>query len=161
MSRKVEAEAAARALNSAAIHLLRGLRPTDRRSGLTSARLSALSVLVFSGPTTLGRLAAAEQVSSPTMTRIVDGLVQLGLAERSPHPDGGRLVRISATVAGRSLMEAARDRRIATIVSAVHTLPAADQRRVLAAAPAFLRLADRVLATARNQGTGEGAAPRE
>ena len=45
-------------LHSAAIHLLRGLRAADRASGLTPARLSALSVLVFGGPCTLGELAA-------------------------------------------------------------------------------------------------------
>ena len=37
--------AAADDLNSAAIHLLRGLRPVDERAGLTAARLSALSWL--------------------------------------------------------------------------------------------------------------------
>ena len=65
---------AARELNSAAIHLLRGLKAVDRRSGLTPARLSALSVLVFVGAMPVGRLAEIEDVASPTMTRIVDGL---------------------------------------------------------------------------------------
>ena len=41
-------------LNSAAVHLLRALRATDRAAGLTPARLSALSVLVFGGPCPLG-----------------------------------------------------------------------------------------------------------
>ena len=70
----------ARLLNSAAIHLLRNLRVVDKESGLTPARLSALSVLVFGGSMPLGRLARIEGVTSPTMTRIVDGLAALGLA---------------------------------------------------------------------------------
>ena len=37
-------------------------------------QLSALSVVVFGGPLTLGGLAEAEQVRSPTMTRIVTAL---------------------------------------------------------------------------------------
>src|SRR6478752_7380496 len=65
---------------------------SDRGAGLTPARLSALSVLVFGGPCSLGRLAKAEDVAGPTMTRIVDGLVDLGLAERKPHPDGANMV---------------------------------------------------------------------
>ena len=66
-----------------------GLRVVDREAGLTPARLSALSVLVFGGPCTLGRLARTEDVAGPTMTRIVDGL-ELGLARREPHPDNAR-----------------------------------------------------------------------
>ena len=61
--RKRSLQDAARDLNSAAIHLLRGMRAADRASGLTPARLSALSVLVFGGPCTLGELARTEDVS--------------------------------------------------------------------------------------------------
>jgi DNA-binding MarR family transcriptional regulator len=131
-------------LNSAAVHLLRALRATDRGAGLTPARLSALSVLVFGGPCPLGRLARTEDVAGPTMTRIVDGLCDLGLAERRPHPDGGRLVLVAATAEGERLMRAARQARIDTIVTALRELPAADRAAIAAASPALLRLADRV-----------------
>ena len=131
-------------LNSAAIHLLRALRATDRAAGLTPARLSALSVLVFGGPSPLGRLARTEDVAGPTMTRIVDGLCDLGLAERRPHPDGGRLVLVAATAEGERVMRAARQARIDTIVAALRALPAADRAAIAAASPALLRLADRV-----------------
>ncbi|HEY7103112.1 MAG TPA: MarR family transcriptional regulator [Mycobacteriales bacterium] len=131
-------------LNSAAIHLLRALRATDRAAGLTPARLSALSVLVFGGPRPLGRLARTEDVAGPTMTRIVDGLCDLGLAERRPHPDGGRLVLVAATAEGERVMRAARQARIDTIVTALRALPAADRAAITAASPALLRLADQV-----------------
>jgi len=131
-------------LNSAAIHLLRALRATDRAAGLTPARLSALSVLVFGGPSPLGRLARTEDVAGPTMTRIVDGLCDLGLAERRPHPDGVRLVLVAATAEGERVMRAARQARIDTIVAALRALPAADRAAIAAASPALLRLADRV-----------------
>lgn len=136
--------ATASELNSAAIHLLRALRATDRAAGLTPARLSALSVLVFGGPSPLGRLARTEDVAGPTMTRIVDGLCDLGLAERRPHPDGGRLVLVAATAEGERVMRAAQQARIDTIVAALRALPAADRAAIAAASPALLRLADRV-----------------
>jgi DNA-binding MarR family transcriptional regulator len=136
-------EAASR-LNLAAIHLLRGMRPVDQQSGLTPARLGALSVLVFTGPSSLGRLARIEGVASPTMTRIVDGLAELGLARREPHPDSGRSVRVSSTPAGEALMQAARDRRIEAVVGALQQLPARDRARVLAAAPLLDRVAELV-----------------
>jgi hypothetical protein len=60
----------ATALNSGAIHLLRGLRAADRQSGLTPARLSALSVLVFGGPTSLGRLDGERLMRAAAQRRI-------------------------------------------------------------------------------------------
>jgi DNA-binding MarR family transcriptional regulator len=73
-------------LHSAAIHLLRHVRRRDGETGVTAPHLSALSVLVFAGPRTLGELAAAEQVTPPSMTRIVRNLEAEGLVEREPDP---------------------------------------------------------------------------
>jgi|SRR5215469_1130133 len=127
-------EAVASALNSGAIHLLRSLAAVDRLAGLTPSRLSALSVVVFGGPQTLGALAAAEGVAGPTMTRIVDGLVSEGLVERQQHPSDGRSVAIAATSAGEKLMRAAAQRRISAIAEAIEDLPSSDRRRLAAAA---------------------------
>ena len=120
------------------------MRREDPTTGVPPAQLSALSVLVFGGPSPLGRLARTEDVAGPTMTRIVDGLCDLGLAERRPHPDGGRLVLVAATAEGERVMRAARQARIDTIVAALRALPAADRAAIAAASPALLRLADRV-----------------
>jgi DNA-binding MarR family transcriptional regulator len=99
-------------LHSAAIHLLRRVRKQDTATGEGPARLSALSVLVFGGPLTLGQLAAAEQVRPPTMTRIVTGLEQNGLARRIVDPMDARRVRICATAKGVRLLHRGRKRRI-------------------------------------------------
>jgi DNA-binding MarR family transcriptional regulator len=139
---------AATALNSGAIHLLRAMRLIDRESGLTAARLSALSVLLFGGPCTLGELARAEDVSGPTMTRIVDGLTADGLVQRQAHPEDGRAVRVVATAQGEALMRAAAGRRIAAIVAALGELSAADRRALVRAAP----LLDRVATAVRRAG---------
>src|ERR1700729_2528314 len=83
-------------LHSAAIHLLRRLRKEDEGGGLNAPRLSALSVIVFGGPMTLGDLAAAEQVRPPTMTRIVQALETQMLITRQRDPADGRSVRLAA-----------------------------------------------------------------
>lgn len=134
----------ASALNSGAIHLLRSLAAVDRLANLTPARLSALSVVVFVGPRSLGALAAAEGVAGPTMTRIVDGLVAAGLAERRPDPADGRAVLIAPTAAGEELMRAAAGRRILAVATAISELPAIDQRRLVAAAGLLDLLADAI-----------------
>jgi DNA-binding MarR family transcriptional regulator len=117
------------------------MRRVDAEAGLTPARLSALSVLVFGGSLPLGRLARIEGVTSPTMTRLVDALEEAGLATREAHPDSDRMVLVSPTAAGRALMLGAAERRAEVIVDALHALTA-DERRVLReAAPLLKRLA--------------------
>jgi DNA-binding MarR family transcriptional regulator len=107
-----QAEAVADRLHSAAIHLLRRAREHDEESGLSPARLSALSVVVFRGPVTLGELARAEGVRSATMTGIVNGLESDKLVRRKPHAHDRRAVLIEATAAGRRRLAQARARRI-------------------------------------------------
>ena len=147
--RKGSLDETAQHLNSAAIHLLRGMRAVDRLAGLTPARLSALSVLVFGGPCTLGALARTEGVAAPTMTGVVRGLVDLGLATSETHPDSGRQVLVSATPAGEELMHEAAARRRAVIVEALRGLPTDERRAVVAAAPALRDLSRAVPEVAR------------
>lgn len=115
-------EALANRWNSVAIHLTRRLRLADAQWGVPPARLSALSVLVFGGPCTLGELARREQVTPPTMTHIVTGLEAMGLARRVASEDDGRVVIVEPTAAGRRLMargRAARVHRLATELQAL------------------------------------------
>lgn len=113
-------------LHSAAIHLLRRLRVEDAASGLSAPRLSALSVIVFAGPVTLGDLARAEQVRAPTMSRLVAGLVKSGLVEADRDPSDRRVQRIRATPKGRSLLEAGRARRVRRLANDLEGLSPKD-----------------------------------
>ena len=105
-------DAVADRLHSAAIHLLRRVRSQDTVTGEGPARLSALSVLVFTGPKTLGELAAAEQVKPPTMSRIVAGLERSRLVEITADVLDARRKQIHATSKGVALLGAARKRRV-------------------------------------------------
>ena len=109
-------------LHSAAIHLLRRARQRDAESGIGPAALSALSVVVFRGPLTLGELAAAESVRSATMTGVVNGLEAEGFVRRRPHPSDGRAVLIEPTAAGRRVLQRARARRIDLVGSKLEDL---------------------------------------
>jgi DNA-binding MarR family transcriptional regulator len=113
---------AADRLHSASIHVLRRVSREDPISGLSAARLSALSVLVFGGPRTLGELAAAERVRPPTMTSIVRGLEQAGLVRREPDSNDGRVTRVRATAKGDRVLQDARRRRIANLAERLGAL---------------------------------------
>lgn len=113
-------------LNSVAIHLVRRARTVDQELGVPPGQLSALAVLVFGGERTIAELAAAEQVTSPTMTRIVDGLERAGLATRRPHPDDRRAIVVRATSKGRRVMERGRRNRVRLITSLLQGMSTED-----------------------------------
>ena len=113
-------------LHSAAIHLLRRVRKQDVATGEGPARLSALSVLVFGGPKTLGELAVAEQVKPPTMSRIVSGLAKSRLIDIGEDPEDARRMQIRATSKGKSILQKGRERRIAYLASQLNRLTAEE-----------------------------------
>ena len=144
---------AAESLHSAAIHLLRKLRrldlalPSPQRGCAPipsidgPARLSALSVIVFSGSITLGQLAQAEQVRPPTMTRIVNALEARGLVAKRSRSLDRRTIQISATSRGKRLLLAARNRRTASLAQRIAALPGNDQKLLRTAVTLLEKLA--------------------
>ncbi len=134
MSTKKSSVEAADRFHSAAIHALRHVRREDPATGLSAARLSALSVLVFGGPRTLGELAAAEQVRPATMTRIAQSLVEDGYARRAADPTDGRVARLSATPKGRKVMQQGRGRRVETLARLLGRLTPEEVMRIRDAA---------------------------
>src|SRR3990170_5529683 len=110
------------ALHSATIHLLRGVRKEDERTGVGPARLSALSVLVFAGPMRLTRLAGIEQVKPPTMTKVIAGLEAAGLVRRRPDAEDARAIRLEATRRGVKLLQEGRQRRVERLSAALESL---------------------------------------
>lgn len=125
---------AADRFHSAAIHALRHVRREDPATGLSAARLSALSVLVFGGPRTLGELAAAEQVRPATMTRIAQSLVEAGYVRREGDPADRRVVRLRATARGRRVMQQGRERRVTNLARLLERLSPEEVARVQEAA---------------------------
>ena len=122
-------------LHSSAIHLLRRLRREDDASGLPAPQLSALSVIVFAGPVTLGALAQAEQVRPPTITRLVDKLEAAGLVDRVPDPVDRRISRVEATPKGVKLLHDGRRRRVASLAASLRELPAKERSALAKAVP--------------------------
>lgn len=119
------------------------MRKVDEASGLSAARLSALSVVVFGGPLTLGKLARAEQVSAPTMTRLVQALEREGLVTREPHEGDARAVRVRATPEGERVLSLGRERRVAELVELLEGLAADELETLGSAASSIERLLGR------------------
>src|SRR5262249_24584840 len=135
-----EAVSLADRLHSVAIHLLRRLRRTDPLVGVSAAELSALSVLMGS-PRTIGELAAAEQVTPPTMSRLIRDLEQAGLVSRARDDNDGRVVWIEWTRSGEEVLTRGRELRIATLARQIGALSEADRQSLMAG----LAVAERLL----------------
>jgi DNA-binding MarR family transcriptional regulator len=115
-------EAVAERLHSAALHLSRRLRTEDDALGVSPPRLSALSVVVVAGPLGIGALAAAEGVTAPTMSRLVDGLERDALVRREADPDDARGVLVRATAKGTRVLHRGRATRVRTLAASLARL---------------------------------------
>jgi DNA-binding MarR family transcriptional regulator len=154
--RDARRDAAADRLHSAAIHLLRGVRKADAVMGLGPAKSSALSVLVFGGPRSLGALAAAEGVKPPSMTRVVQELVAERLVTRRIDPEDRRVVRLEATARARRILNEGRARRAALLADWLGQLDDADVAKVEDVLPILERL-PRAAREVRSRRTGKSA----
>lgn len=134
---KPDPSVVAERLHAAAIRLLRSVRPADAETGLSPAKLSALSVLAFAGPQSLSALARAEQVRAPTMSKLVGDLEAEGLVAKRADKADRRGVRIEVTAKGRAVMEQGRARRLALLRGALEAC-SAQELSTLAAAAALM-----------------------
>ena len=115
-------------LHGAVLHLMRRIRREDLHFGLSASRMSALSCVAFGTPRTVGELADMEQVSRPTMTRLVAALERDGYVEKRPDAGDGRLIWIEATPRGRHLIEDGRRRRSAFLAGHLAGLDERDRK---------------------------------
>lgn len=137
-------EALAELLHSTAVRLLRTVRRVDESSGLTPPRLSALSVIVFNGPITLGKLAQAEHVRPPTMTRIVNALEEQHLVLKAQDLSDGRVIRIAATTKGKRALIRGRARRVQFLTRQIRQLQHFDQQNLSSALVTIQKLIHRI-----------------
>jgi DNA-binding MarR family transcriptional regulator len=119
-------------LRQSVFRLARLLRQQDD-SGDAPALISALAVIDRRGPLTLGALAAQEQVSPPTITKVVDTLEARGLVERVRDDADRRVCRVKVTARGRRRLDASRTRRTAWLARQIDALPASDVAQLTAA----------------------------
>jgi DNA-binding MarR family transcriptional regulator len=86
---------------------------------LPAASTRLMSLLDELGPSTVGALAQADRCSQPTMTGLVNGLVEKGWLQRKPHPDDARSALVSMTREGRQALTAVRRRNAALVAQRI------------------------------------------
>jgi DNA-binding MarR family transcriptional regulator len=121
--------------------LTRALR-REAAAPVSHGVLSALVTVVKEGPLRSGELAVREGVAPPSITKIVAGLEQASYVERVPDPEDGRAALISATPAGRALVESTRELRLHGLARRIDELPPDLAAALSAALPALEAIAE-------------------
>lgn len=129
------------ALRVAVARIHRALR-TRLEWNVTASQASALARIEGEGSLRLGVLAQREGVSAATMSRVVDGLVELGLVERAPDAEDGRVSLVQLTGAGAERLAQLRDSSTRLISAAIAELSEWERARLDGALPVLDRLAD-------------------
>jgi DNA-binding MarR family transcriptional regulator len=118
--------------------LVRLLRRESEGSPVGPGGVSAMVTLSrHEGGLRLGELAEAEGVSAPSLTRIVNALVDAGYVERTPDPLDGRAHRVALTAAGAELIQSGQESRVAVLRRRLAALDEGQRRRIEDALPAL------------------------
>jgi DNA-binding MarR family transcriptional regulator len=124
--------------------------------GISLTTVSTLGRLEREGPIRLTALAAAEGVTQPSMTVLVQRLEAQGLASRISDPEDGRVRLVALTDAGRELMAERRRTRDARVAGLLAALPEQDVRALSEALHTALPIVRRMLRETPQPPTTDG-----
>ena len=119
---------------------------------LRASHASALTSVELHGPLTPSELAEIERIKRPTATRLLRGLEEEGLVERTPDPKDGRSALISLTGEGRERLRRLRQRKNAYLARRMRDLDPGDVATLERAAEILERLLEGDRASARGEG---------
>ena len=125
-----------------ALHALAAgsIRRRNRTLSLTAA--ATLSTLERTGPRRLTDLAVNEEVTQPSMTVLVNQLVDLGLAERRRDAGDARVVLVAITAGGRKHLRSTRRAGAAALTAFIDKLPNDEAEALHRALPAINHLVE-------------------
>jgi DNA-binding MarR family transcriptional regulator len=131
-------------LRAAIGRLSRRLRTTaaGRAAGLTPTGSSLLLNVDRNGPVRLSALAASEGINPTMLSRIVAGMVEQGLLERTSDEGDRRAAWVNATRTGRLVAQRMRRERTDAVNAAMVALGEREQRLIERALPALEALAE-------------------
>jgi DNA-binding MarR family transcriptional regulator len=130
----------ASSLRVSVMRLSRRLRYERADFSLSLTQIATLATLERHGPSTPRELAEHEKVQPPSMTRVLAGLEESGLIDRTPHESDGRQHLVSLTQAARDLLREDRRRRDAWLARRLAELTQEERDLLRAAAPVIERL---------------------
>ncbi|MFT4085132.1 MAG: MarR family transcriptional regulator [Nocardioides sp.] len=112
------------------VKLTRRFNAASTAAGLSPTEASVLGVAARRGPIGIPAIVAAEGLNPTMLSRILNRLEKLGLAERGAVPGDLRVVQVTATAAGQEVHRRIREERAASVAGLLADLDEADRRRL-------------------------------
>jgi DNA-binding MarR family transcriptional regulator len=109
------------------------IRGVSGNRDLSLTAVAVLGSLDRGGPQRITTMAAAEGVTQPSMTQLVQRLEQRSLVTRTSDPSDGRVALVSLTDEGRAVLAARRERNAERIAKLLADLPESDARALASA----------------------------
>ena len=81
------------------------IRDVKARKVITISQWRVIAVLQARPNSSLNEIVQHVTIDQPTLSRIIDQLIERGLVTRTPRPDDGRYVSISLTAEGEKLFD--------------------------------------------------------
>jgi len=122
-------------LEETAARLRRSVTRLNRRlrqnslADVSPAQASMLATIEKLVKPTLGDLAKAEQIQPPSVTRLVQSLVDASLCTRTVDERDRRAQRVELTTQGRKELQSIRRKKTVWLSSRLEELSTADQKR--------------------------------
>jgi DNA-binding MarR family transcriptional regulator len=114
-----------------------------RSTGIPISQLAVLARIIDEGPTTAAALAAGEYVTQQAIAQSLATLKERDLVEKQADPSDGRKSLVTATAAGRKLMETLTESREEWLTRAIDAAVKPEERPLLTEAIELLeRIAD-------------------
>ncbi len=107
---------------------------------LSPSLVSLLVTIELHGPITLGRLAAHEMVTPPSITRMIGTLEGRGLVHRETDAEDRRVSRVTLTAEGRRALARTRTRKTAYLAKRLRKLDPEELAALRSALPVLERL---------------------
>jgi DNA-binding MarR family transcriptional regulator len=125
-----------------ALHALAAGSIRRRNRTLSLTTTATLSTLERTGPRRLTDLAVHEEVTQPSMTVLVNQLVDMGLAERRRDAADARAVLVAITPAGRKHLRTTRRAGAAALTALIDKLPDDEAEALHRALPTIKHLVE-------------------
>jgi DNA-binding MarR family transcriptional regulator len=139
-------------LRRVVLRLARQLQAASTGEGLTPTQASVLGVIAIRGPLSLAELTEIEGLNPTMLSRVVGKLDSFGLISRLRDPEDFRAARVEVTPEGRRRYDRITAERTAIISECLAGMPAEQEAALVAALPAFERLAEDLRAATRGRG---------
>lgn len=127
------------------------------RAGLTATAYQVLTRLSREGPARLTALAAAESISQPSMTQLIQRLERQGLTTRVNDPEDGRAALVDVSGAGRALLARQHRRRRDRLNELLATLSPEDEATLTLAMHVAVPIIRRLIVNATSSASSKTA----